>query len=77
MVILRIKKYRAYCNIYDEKTKRYKNKHLGYFYSVEEAFNVYKEFKENYIKQVANYYKDKIPTKLYDALYNYKVEITD
>ena len=32
---------------------------------------------ENYIKQVADYYKDKIPQKLYDALYNYEVLITD
>ena len=35
------------------------------------------QFKENYIKQVAEEYKDKIPDKLYEAMYNYKVEITD
>ena len=34
-----------------------------------------KEFKENYIKEVANEYKDKIPQKLYEAMYRYKVEI--
>ena len=37
----------------------------------------YKTFKEQYIKQVANEYKDKIPKKLYDAMYRYEVEITD
>ena len=34
-----------------------------------------KEFKENYIKEVANEYKDKIQQKLYEAMYRYKVEI--
>ena len=44
---------------------------------IEEAFNAYKQFKENYIKQVAEEYKDKIPKKLYEAMYKYEVEITD
>ena len=43
----------------------------------EEAFKSYKTFKEKYIKQVADEYKDKIPKKLYDAMYRYEVEITD
>ena len=50
---------------------------LGSFNTSEEAFQAYKEFKEQYIKQVAEEYKDKIPTKLYNALRNWKVEITD
>ena len=33
--------------------------------------------KENEIKLTADQYKDKIPKKLYNAMYNYKVEITD
>ena len=37
----------------------------------------YKQFKEKYIKEVADYYKEQIPQKLYDAMYNYQVEITD
>ena len=44
---------------------------------VEEAFQCYKQFKENYIKQVADEYKPYIPKKLYDAMYRYEVEITD
>ncbi|WP_278467981.1 hypothetical protein [Veillonella parvula] len=43
----------------------------------EEAFNVYKKAKENNIKLVADYYKDQIPSKLYEAMYRYEVEITD
>ena len=43
--------------------------------TVEEAFNVYKTIKENYIKEVANKYK--IPEKLYQALLNYQVEVND
>ena len=48
------------------------------FATPEEAFyKGYKQLKEQYIKQVADEYKDKIPTKLYDAMYKYEVEITD
>ena len=42
-----------------------------------QAFTIYKNFKENYIKQVADEYKDLIPKKLYEALYKYEVEIND
>lgn len=54
-----------------------KSNFLGRYETVEEAFNTYKHFKEQYIKQVADEYKDKIPKKLYDAMYNWKVEIND
>ena len=47
------------------------------FKDVHQAFLYYKQAKEKYIKQVANEYKDKIPQKLYDAMYKYEVEITD
>ena len=68
-------KFKAQCSIfYNGKCQP---KGLGYYNTPEEAFNTYKEFKEKYIKQVADEYKDKIPNKLYEAMYNYKVEITD
>lgn len=51
--------------------------HLGRFNTKKEAFYKYKAFKENYIKKVAEQYKSIIPTKLYNALLLYKVEITD
>ena len=42
-----------------------------------EAFEKYKKFKEEYIKQVADLYKNVIPKKLYLALYNYQIEMED
>ena len=51
---------------------------LGHYPTLMKAFyEGYKPFKENYIKQVADEYKDKIPQRLYDAMYNWKVKITD
>ena len=43
----------------------------------EEAFQAYKQAKEQYIKEVAEEYKDKIPYRLYEAMMNYEVEIDD
>lgn len=54
-----------------------KSNRLGYYDNPTDAFMAYKTFKENYIKEVADKYKDKIPQKLYDAMYRYEVEITD
>ena len=71
------KKYTAYCSIIKKENGKKKHKTLGYFNTVEEAFNAYKNFKEKYIKQIANEYKDYIPIELYNALLNYQVEITD
>lgn len=51
-----------------------KNIHLGYFDCIEKAFNCYKEFKEQNIKRLANYYKENIDSKLYDSLMNWKIE---
>lgn len=45
--------------------------------SIEEAFNEYKKFKEQLIKNIAEEYKEQIPLKLYNALINYKVDIND
>lgn len=70
-------KFRAKCNIYDLKERKGKTINLKRHNTPEEAFHDYKQFKEKHIKQVADYYKDKIPSKLYDAMYNYEVEITD
>lgn len=73
------KKLRVYCNYYDEIDKKNKPKHLGYFSLNRpfQAFTVYKNFKENYIKQVADEYKELIPEKLYVAMYKWEVEIND
>lgn len=71
------KKFIAQCSIYDYEERKTKKIHLGNYNTPEKAFKIYKQFKESYIKQVADYYKDKIPTKLYDAMYKYEIEITD
>ena len=48
---------------------------VGYYDTVDEAFEAYKIFKENYIKTVAKEYYDKgsITSDIYDALLNYEV----
>ena len=52
---------------------------LGTYETINEAFTIYKEFKERVIKQVADEYYSKglIPKKVQDALYKYEVLITD
>lgn len=71
------KKYQAYCNIFNIESNKYTYTYLGLYNTPEEAFEVYKKTKEENIKLVANYYKDRIPSKLYDAMYEYEVEIDD
>lgn len=70
-------KYEAQCQIFNPEIGKSKKEHLGFYDTQEKAFEVYKQFKENYIKQVADYYKNKIPQKLYHAMYSYEVEIND
>ena len=70
-------KFKVQCHLINPETGKSKLKHLGYYETQEKAFEVYKYYKEKNIKQVADYYKNKIPTKLYDAMYKYEVEITD
>lgn len=53
--------------------------HIGVYDTPENAFYAYKKYKENVIKEVANmeYNKGTITRKCYEAMLNYKVEITD
>ncbi|XZH99762.1 hypothetical protein ACSXEK_16280 (plasmid) [Clostridium perfringens] len=71
------KKYQAKYSIFDITIGRSKVKHLGYHNTPEETFQSYKKAKEDNIKQVADHYKDKIPKKLYKAMYSYEVHIDD
>lgn len=70
-------KYVGQCRLLNPITGKSKHEHLGTYESQEKAFEVYKYYKEKNIKQIANYYKDEIPTKLYNALYSYEIEIDD
>ena len=68
--------YEAQCN--DGYGKQIK---LGTYSTEEEAFQVYKEYKERVIKNVIDSYEGKIPEPFYSklkvAMYNYEVEIDD
>ena len=65
------KQYRARCNKFG------KNVHLGWFSTAEDAFYAYKKAKELYLKELANKWRDQIDSRVYEALMNYQVEITD
>lgn len=64
-------KYRAEMSFAGETIR------LGRFDTVESAFARYKEYKEDFIKDMAEQYKDEIPDKVYQAMLNWVVEITD
>ena len=55
--------------------------YLGTYSTKEEAFRVYKEYKEKVIKEVIDSYEGKIPEPFYsrlkEAMYNYEVNIND
>ena len=68
--------YQAYCsNGYGKQIK------LGTYATKEEAFEVYKSYKEKIIKETIDSYEGKIPEPYYSrlktAMYNYEVEIDD
>ena len=52
---------------------------IGIYNTVIDAFNAYKEYKENIIKKMAQqeYSKENITYDCYMAMINYKVEIDD
>lgn len=64
--------YQVYC-----KDFYLNRKHLGVFSEIDEAFLVYKNFKESVIKQYAEFYKSSIDLTVYNALMNWKVEKSD
>ena len=41
------------------------------------AFYAYKEAKEEYVKAVANKWRNEVDFRVYEALMDYQVEITD
>ena len=50
---------------------------IGSFPTPEDAFVAYKIAKEMWIKEVADNWKDSLKPNVYEAIYNYNVEITD
>lgn len=59
----------------DKYSAKYGNTELGVYGTLEEAYSAYSKAKESKIKEVADEYKNIIPKKLYDALYDYRVRI--
>ena len=68
--------YRVFC-----KDGNGKSVYLGTYKTKEEAFRIYKEYKERVIKEVIDSYEGVIPephySRLREAMYKYKVEIDD
>lgn len=64
-------KFQAQCNLVGKRI------YLGTFDTPELAFQAYKTFKEAYIKEQAELYKDSIDPRAYIALLNYEVSIDD
>ena len=60
-------KFQAYCNVNG------KRQYLGYFNTPQEAFAVYKPFKENLCKQLALKWKDEIDERLFNAMMNWQI----
>ena len=56
---------------------RGKTKFIGYYSTAETAFYAYKKFKEKLIKDVVDEHRCQISDKLYAALTNYEILITD
>lgn len=52
-----------------------KGKHLGYFDTELEAYNVYKKAKEQYVKDSANHWRDDIADEVYHALMNWELDL--
>lgn len=50
---------------------------IGHFDTELEAFQAYKQAKESKVKEVAELYKDRIDPRVYEALMNWTIEITD
>lgn len=62
------------------KNGLYKPQIAGYrgaFNTIEEAFEIYKMHKEAKIMVMADEYVKRIPYRLYEAMLNWKIEITD
>ena len=64
---------------YSATIHKMRNVHLGFFDTPEEAFQAYKSAKEQYVKELATQYfqEGKITQRVYQALMEYQVEITD
>lgn len=68
------KRYNKFCSTFKKNSK---TKFIGYYTTIEEAFNAYKKTKEAFIKEQAEFLKEEIDGRVYTALMNYEVSIYD
>lgn len=66
------KRYRVFSNVVGQGRK-----HVGYYETLKEAFEVYKRIRELHNKALAEKWKGKIDDKVYVALLNRKIELSD
>ena len=67
----RVGKFMARCNVNGKQQQ-----HLGYFNTPQEAFAVYKSFKEALCKQLALKWKDEIDERLFNTMMNWQIHQT-
>lgn len=65
------KRFEAYTH------KKNRKIHIGYYDTPEEAFYAYKAYKESYIHEMTEKYKQWLPKRVYHALYSYEIDIND
>lgn len=79
LFVSHINKYRLPSGISKTKTGRYQancgNYRLGTYDTLNMAYDAYANKKEEIIRKVADEYKNIIPKEVYEALYNYKVDL--
>lgn len=63
------------CYSVKSKDKFSNGKSLGVYDTLEESYAIYSREKERVIQEIANEYMEIIPSKLYDALMEYRVRI--
>lgn len=63
--------FTAQCNVDGERV------YLGVYKTPLEAFEVYKQFKQNLIKTKAKVFKERIDVRVFESLMNYEVKIDD
>ncbi|UZV41274.1 AP2 domain-containing protein [Vibrio phage vB_VpaM_R16F] len=71
------KKNKKFCVQCSDGSKSGRQTYLGLYSSIEEAFHVYKDFKEKVIKRLSTEYKEYLDPLAYTKLCNYEVTMED
>jgi hypothetical protein len=75
-IINQLKCSKGYFQRKDGKiSAKFKQKHLGYFKTKEEAIEKYKNIKKQYMKDLANDYINELPENTYNRIINYETII--